>query len=437
VTGRECLGITCVRQMESVQISGAFRATLVFSRALRTGSSACRACWATPLSTTFHNASAEAAIVTIYLDCNATTPIDPEVLSIVAHYMEIEFGNAGSRTHEYGVRAKKAVEKAREQVSELVAAEPDEVVFTSGATESNNIALLGLREEGSRTGRKHIISGQIEHKAVLEPLEHLQEHHGFEVTFLPPVAGGFVSPSDLREALREDTLLVSLMHVNNETGVAQPLEEYCEALDGHESYFHVDAAQGFGKVAGLEHPRLDLISVSGHKIYAPKGVGALIARKRKWTRVPLAPLMFGGGQEHGLRPGTVAVPLVAGLGEAAKQAKKYRNERTEKCLGTRSMILDELTRLTPRFNGDQERVVPTTLSFSLAGVDAEAVIVALRGSVGVSNGSACTSHSYQPSHVLVAMGLAESVVEGTIRVSWCHLTDWEPGSLAGGLAGLV
>jgi cysteine desulfurase len=227
----------------------------------------------------------------IYLDHAATTPVDPRVAEVVMHYMVEEFGNAGSRTHEYGSRARKAVDTAREQVAAVVEAKPDEVIFTSGATESNNLAILGLAPFGEREGRRHILSTMIEHKAVLEPLAHL-EKRGFEVELVRPTRGGWVEADDVLSRVRDDTLLVSVMHVNNETGVIQPIDEVAAGLEGRSAYFHVDAAQGYSKeLQKLKHKRIDMISVSGHKIYAPKGVGALITRRRNRLRPPLEPLM--------------------------------------------------------------------------------------------------------------------------------------------------
>ncbi|HMN14408.1 MAG TPA: aminotransferase class V-fold PLP-dependent enzyme, partial [Bellilinea sp.] len=223
----------------------------------------------------------------IYLDCNATTPLDPEVRDILLHFLNTEFGNEGSRTHEYGARAKQAVQKARDQVAAVVAAKRDEVIFTSGATESNNLAILGLQQAGEGQGKKHIITTAIEHKAVLEPFDAL-ERAGFEVTRVGVGADGSVDPEAIRAALRSDTLLVSVMHVNNETGIRQPLDSIADILKNHPAYFHADAAQGFGKdLEPLRNPRIDLISISGHKIYAPKGIGALVMRRRGYERVSL------------------------------------------------------------------------------------------------------------------------------------------------------
>jgi cysteine desulfurase len=363
----------------------------------------------------------------VYLDCNATTPIEPAVLEEVIRFMSEDFGNSGSRTHEYGSRAKQAVNHAREQIADVVRAKPDEVIFTSGATESNNLAILGLSDYGEQNGRRHIISTAIEHKAVLEPLEYLAKQ-GFEVTFLSPTSGGYIDPEAIKEALRNDTLLVSVMHVNNETGILQPIPEIAAVLENHPAYFHVDAAQGFGKqIADLQSERIDLISISGHKIYAPKGVGALITRRRGYNRIPLKPLTYGGGQERGLRPGTMPVSLVVGLGLAAELAVENAAERAEICQSFRRRALAALLPLEPVFNGDPERMVAHTLNISFPGIDSEALMVALKDEIAISNGSACTSHRYEPSHVLLAMNITQETVQSALRISWCHMTnepDW-------------
>lgn len=364
----------------------------------------------------------------VYLDCNATTPIEPLVRDEVIRFMIEEFGNAGSRTHEYGVRAKQSVGRAREQVASVVKAKAEEVIFTSGATESNNLAILGLAPFGEKHNHRHIVTTQIEHKAVLEPLEFLAKK-GFEIDFLPPTSAGWVEPSAIKRVLRKDTLLVSVMQANNETGVLQPLGEIADILLDHKAYFHVDAAQGYGKqVKELQNERIDLISVSGHKIYAPKGVGALITRRRRFERPPLEPLMFGGGQERSLRPGTLPVSLIVGLGIAAEIASQNYLERTKICRQVRQEILDALMPLEPIFNGDLENSLPNTLNISFSGIDSEALMVALKDEIAISNGSACTSHSYQPSHVLKAMKITDELIQSAVRISWCHMTekvDWE------------
>lgn len=366
-------------------------------------------------------------IMPVYLDCNATTPIEPRVKDKVIYYLSEEFGNAGSRTHEFGVRAKRAIQRAREQVAEVVRCMPEEVVFTSGATESNNLAILGLARYGVESKKRHFISTQIEHKAVLEPLENLVDQ-GFDVTFVSPNADGAIDPAKIRGALRDDTLLVSVMHVNNETGIRQPISEIAGLLASHSAYFHVDAAQGFGKeIDELQNSRIDLISISGHKIYAPKGVGALVTRRRGLERVPLSPLIFGGGQERGLRPGTLPVHLIAGLGLAAEIAINERDARTKTNSSFREKLLEAFAQFSPVFNGDPELMIPNTVNLSFPGIDSEALMIALKSEIAVSNGSACTSQSYAPSHVLTAMGVDPDIIRGAIRISWCHLSqtpDW-------------
>lgn len=369
----------------------------------------------------------------VYLDCAATTPIDPRIADEVVHYLTVEYGNAGSRTHSYGQAAKERVQRARSQVAALVEAQPDEVIFTSGATESNNIAILGLAPEGERAGRRHIISTAIEHKAVLEPLQALASR-GFDVTLLRPNEGGWIEPQQVIAALRPDTLLVSVMHVNNETGVVQPIEEIGLALAEHDAYFHVDAAQGYGKlIPALQQRRIDLLSVSGHKIYAPKGIGALVARRRRFNRPPLTPLMYGGGHERGLRSGTLPVALIAGLGAAAELAHREHGMRERFCKVFKRRLLESLAPLNPVINGDPSRAIPSIVNLSIPSrvgdtfVDSEAVMLALKEVVAISNGSACTSQTYAPSHVLTAMNLNVDRVQGALRFSWSHLgaePDW-------------
>ena len=363
----------------------------------------------------------------IYLDCNATPPIEPVVRDVVVQWMTDEMGNAGSRTHEYGLRAKRAVQSAREKVGTVVNAFPDEVIFTSGATESNNLAILGIAAHGVENERRHIVSTAIEHKAVLEPLEVL-ESMGFHITLVRPNRDGVVTPRSIKDAIRADTLLVSVMHANNETGSIQPLREIAEILDDHEAHFHVDAAQGFGKdIERLRSKRIDLISVSGHKIFGPFGIGALITRRRGFNRPPLKPLVFGGGQERGLRPGTLPVPLIVGLGVAAESAIKNTEKRRAQCLAIRKEALLALEPLGICIHSDPKSTLSHVLNFSVPGIDSEALMVALKDVAAVSNGSACTSQSYSPSHVLEAMELSADAVAGAIRVSWSHLTpevDW-------------
>ena len=362
--------------------------------------------------------------MTTYLDMNATAPVLNEVADLVRKMFLDEYGNAGSRTHEFGANAKKSVEKARKQVAEVVDADKSEVIFTSGATESNNIAILGLREFGEQESKKHIITTRIEHKAVLEPIEYLVEN-GFEVSFLEVDESGVVDSDNLKQLLREDTLLVSIMHVNNETGSIQPITDICDVLELHSAFLHIDAAQSFGKLSDdLKNKRIDLISASGHKVYAPKGVGALVMRKRGFIKPPLKPIMFGGGQEKGLRPGTLAVPLIAGFGLACEIAQKNALTWQKHAQKLKDELIAALNTLDAQYNG--ENTSPFVLNFSVPGINSEAAMVMLKGIAAVSNGSACTSSSYTPSHVLTAMQLDDKRIAGAIRVSWGHMTESLP-----------
>lgn len=342
-------------------------------------------------------------------------------------YLTEEFGNEGSRTHEYGSRAKQAVQKARDQVAAVVGAKRDEVIFTSGATESNNLAILGLADYGREHGKLHLIGTRLEHKAVIEPLEALEKQE-FEVTWLNSDDQGRVDVEQLKQALRADTLLVSIMASNNETGVRQPLAEISAVLEGHDAFLHTDAAQAFGKdIEPLRNGRIDLISVSGHKIYAPKGIGALILRRRGYDRPPLKPLFYGGGQERGLRPGTLPVAHVAALGMAAETAMKNHEKRRKHCRKIKDAALAAFSPLAPRVHGRPEETMDHVLNLAFPGIDSEALIVALKDLVAISNGSACTSSSYTPSHVMKAMGYSDDDANEAIRLSWCHLTpdvDW-------------
>jgi cysteine desulfurase len=340
-------------------------------------------------------------------------------------YLDDDFGNAGSRTHAWGRRARAAVERARDQVAAVVDVRRGDVIFTSGATESNNLAILGLA--GSASDRRHVVSTAIEHHAVLEPLAELRRR-GFDVTLVAPDGGGRVDPDAVAAAIRQDTLLVSVMHVNNETGVTQPIREIADRLQSSGAYFHVDAAQGFARdLETLRHPRVDLISASAHKINGPKGVGALVTRRRGPERPPLQPLMFGGGQERGLRPGTMPVALVAGFGLAAELAITEHRQRRERCAAFRDALIGGLAPLGGCVNGHQDYMVPYIVNLSFPGLEADVVIDAWQDLAGVSDGAACTSQSYTCSHVLSAMRLPAERIEGAVRLSWYAGTlepDW-------------
>jgi cysteine desulfurase len=354
----------------------------------------------------------------LYLDYSATAPIHPEVLETMISVYKTHFGNAGSRTHSYGNDAARVVENARSKVASLLGVSPREVVFTSGATESNNLAIVGLAEWGAAVGRKHIVSTEIEHKAVLEPLGHLK-NEGFEITLVPPSSTGSVSAEDVLQAVRKDTLLVSVMHVNNETGVIQPVQEIGRELASRDVYFHIDAAQSFGKlVPELKSIHYDLLSLSGHKAYAPQGIGALVVRQTAKGKPPLRPIMFGGGQERGLRPGTLPVALIAGLGKAAELACIHYHRWREAWHNIKQDLLEQLSGLQFDVNGSLDNSLPNIINVSFHGIDSEALMLGLRGHLALSNGSACTSAQYSPSHVLSAMKLPSDRIRGAVRISW-------------------
>lgn len=361
---------------------------------------------------------------TPYLDNAATTRLEPEVFEAMQHYFVAEFGNAGSRTHSYGSAAARAVDAARAQVAEVLGAAPEDVIFTSGATESNNLAIQGLEESLRSAGRQHVITTAIEHKAVLEPCDRL-EQRGFEVTRLPVGRSGRVAVADLQRELRADTGLVSVMHVNNETGIVQPIREFADALGDHPAYLHVDAAQGFGKE--LDHVRagrVDLVSISAHKLYGPKGVGALIVRARPGgSRPALTPLVVGGGQERGLRAGTLPVALIVGLGEACRLAIEHHEERWSRSTQFANALLDTFSRLGGQINGDRSTSIPHIINVSFDGLDSEAFLVGTKDLVAVSNGAACSSTQYRTSHVLEAMGVGD-LAANAIRFSVSHF-DFE------------
>ncbi len=353
----------------------------------------------------------------IYLDFNATTPLDPRVFEVMREWYLGPPANAGSRTHIYGHRAKEAVEIARAEVANVISAQPEEIIFTSGATESNNLAILGLATYGEKTGRKHIVSTQIEHKAVLEPLEYLATK-GFEIELAPVRSGGFVDPDDVINRCREDTLLVSVMHANNETGILQPVSQIGKALCDSKIFFHIDAAQTFGKEKELAAVDFDLLSVSSHKIYGPQGIGVLCSKRRDCQRIPLSPLGYGGGQERKIRPGTVPVALAVGLGYASQIALRDCDSRKKDSIKTKSALLESLKNVDHQVNGDVSQSQDHVINLRFPGVDSEALMMALRESIAFSNGSACTSDSYDPSHVLIAMGLTEDEANESVRFSW-------------------
>ena len=350
----------------------------------------------------------------IYLDYQATTPCDPRVVEAMQPYFAAEFGNAASRTHGFGWRAGEAVERAREEVAATLGADAREVVFTSGATESNNLALLGAFRARRGRGRAHVITCAVEHRAVLDPCRAL-EKEGARVTVLPVASDGLLDLERLRDALDDETLLVSVMHANNEIGVIQPLEEIARLAHARGALVHTDAAQSVGKIeVDVRQLDVDLLSLTAHKLYGPKGVGALFVRRRR-PRLELAPILHGGGHERGLRSGTLPVPLCVGFGAACALAAQERESEAARLATLRDRLWKRLDALEAvERNGHATRRLPGNLNVSFLGVEGEALLTALPD-VALSSGSACTSALREPSHVLRALGVGEARAQGALR----------------------
>ena len=358
----------------------------------------------------------------VYLDYSATTPIDPRVVEAMLPYLTEKFGNPASRSHQYGWDAESAVENARAEVAALVNADPKEIVWTSGATEANNLAIKGAANFYQNKG-KHLITLKTEHKAVLDTMREL-ERQGFEVTYLDVLPNGLVDMAALEAALRPDTILVSIMAVNNEIGVIQPIAEIGELLRGKGVLFHVDAAQATGKIdIDLSKLKVDLMSFSAHKTYGPKGIGALYVRRK--PRVRLEAQMHGGGHERGMRSGTLPTFLIVGMGEAFRLARLEMKEENIRIRALRDRLLKGLSDLPEIYvNGDLEQRVPHNLNISFAYVEGESLIMAVKD-IAVSSGSACTSASLEPSYVLRALGLNDELAHSSIRFSIGRFTTEE------------
>jgi len=350
----------------------------------------------------------------IYMDYHATTPCDPRVFEAMSPYFTEIFGNAASRNHEFGWRAEEAIENARKQVADLIGASSKEIIFTSGATESDNLAIKGVAEMYYERG-DHIITVVTEHKAILDTCKKL-EKRGFKVTYLPVGSDGLISPDDVRNAITDKTIIVSVMHVNNEIGVIQPIAEIGKVCKEKGVIFHTDAVQGVGKIPfDVNEMNVDLVSMSAHKIYGPKGVGALYVRRRN-PRVQLTPMIDGGGHERGMRSGTLNVTGIVGLGKAAEIARAEMGEESERILGLREKlrrgIMDEIPEVY--VNGHATRRVPGNLNISFAYVEGESLLMGIND-IAVSSGSACTSASLEPSYVLKALGVGEELAHSSIR----------------------
>lgn len=360
----------------------------------------------------------------IYFDYSATTPVDPRVAEKMVQYMTTEgmFGNPASRSHKYGWQAEEAVDVARNQVADLLNADPREIVFTSGATESDNLAIKGVAHFYQKKG-KHIITSKTEHKAVLDTCRQL-EREGFEVTYLEPDSNGIIPLERFEQAMRDDTTLVSIMHVNNEIGVIHDIAAIGELCRSKGILLHVDAAQSAGKLPiDVKAMKVDLISISAHKMYGPKGIGALYVRRK--PRVRLEAQMHGGGHERGMRSGTLATHQLVGLGEACRIAKEEMTAETERLRVLRDRLLDGIKDIEEVYiNGDLEQRIVSNLNISFNYVEGESLMMAL-SDLAVSSGSACTSASLEPSYVLRALGMNDELAHSSIRFSIGRFTTEE------------
>jgi len=359
----------------------------------------------------------------IYMDYHATTPVDPRVLDAMLPYFREDFGNAASRSHSFGWHAEEAVEKAREEVAKLIGASGKEIVWTSGATESDNLAIKGAAEFYKDRGN-HIITAATEHKAVLDTCKRL-EKQGFVVTYLPVERDGRVNPKALTAAMTDKTIVVSIMLANNEIGTLNPVEEIGEVVKARGAIFHIDAVQGAGKIPfDVNRSRADLVSLSAHKMYGPKGIGALYVRRK--PRVRLTPIIDGGGHERGMRSGTLNVPGIVGFAKAAELCRLEMEEEGRRVLALRERLRKgiEARVRNVSVNGSLEHRLPGNLNISFAFVEGEAMMMALKD-VAVSSGSACTSASLEPSYVLRALGVGEEMAHSSIRFGLGRFTTEE------------
>ncbi|ASA56447.1 IscS subfamily cysteine desulfurase [Vibrio gazogenes] len=360
----------------------------------------------------------------IYFDYSATCPVDHRVAEKMVQYMTVDgiYGNPASRSHRYGWQAEEAVDTAREQIAALLNADSREIVFTSGATESDNLAIKGAAHFYGKKG-KHVITCKTEHKAVLDTCRQL-EREGFEVTYLEPEPNGLIDLNKLKTAMRDETVLVSIMHVNNEIGVIQDIEAIGELCREHKIVFHVDAAQSAGKLPiDVQQVKVDLISLSGHKIYGPKGIGALYVRRK--PRIRLEAQMHGGGHERGFRSGTLPTHQIVGMGEACRIAKEEMQQDYDHAKKLRDRMLAGLEGMEAvTVNGDLEQRLPNNLNISFAYVEGESLLMSLKD-LAVSSGSACTSASLEPSYVLRALGMDDELAHSSIRFSFGRFTTEE------------
>ena len=357
--------------------------------------------------------------MSLYLDYNASAPILPEVLEVMVDAYKNVPGNADSRTHIFGTNAQKLVQNSRNTIAEVLGVDQSELIFTSGSTESNNTVILGIEEYAEKTGKKHIITTAIEHKAILEPLKYL-ETKGFKVDYVKPNETGRIDADYLLSLVDDQTCLVSVMFVNSETGIIQPVDVIGSALKDTDVIFHVDATQALGKLNN-EIRALDynLMSIASHKIGGPQGIGALICKRAKdYKRPPIKQLMYGGSQERGFRPGTTPVALVAGFAKAVELCEKNQKNNHDECQRIKDSFFKALEGIDYDINGDPQYCLPSTVNISIHGLDAEAAFLCLGDDYSFSNGSACNSSSHSLSYVLEAMGLDETRKSEAIRLSW-------------------
>ncbi len=360
----------------------------------------------------------------IYLDYQATTPMDERVLEAMMPFFTTKYGNPHSRSHSFGWEAEKATEDARSEVAKLISANSKEVIFTSGATEANNLALQGVYNFYKDKNKNHIITTNIEHKCILDTCMHL-EQEGAKITYLKVDENGLINLKDLEDAITENTLLVSIMAINNEIGTIQPVKEIGQICRKHNVFFHTDAAQAFGKIPiDVNECNIDMMSISGHKIYGPKGIGALFVRRK--PRVKLKSMIKGGGQERGLRSGTLPTPLIVGLGKAAEIASQEMNTEYKRIKKLGDKFFNAIVKKIPDvyLNGDLEKRWPGNINLSFAYIEGESLILAIR-ELAVSSGSACTSASLEPSYVLRALGVSEELAHTSIRFGIGRFTTEE------------
>ena len=360
----------------------------------------------------------------LYLDYNASAPLRKEVLDVMVDAYTHVIGNADSRTHSFGTTAQKFVQEKRQQIASVLNVDPTDLIFTSGSTESNNMAILGIAKWAKENGKTHIITTSMEHKAILEPLRHL-EQQGFTVDYVNPGSDGRVAVEDIVSRIQDKTALVAVMYVNSETGIIQPVQELGKILESKGVYFHIDATQALGKLNNeIRHTKYDMMSMTAHKIGGPQGIGAFILKRGKdFKRPPIEPLMYGGPQERGYRPGTTPVALIAGFAEAVRLSEKEHDTMMAKCAAIKENFLQAIQGMDYQINGDPKYCLPTTINISFTGLDAEAAFLCLGDDFAFSNGSACNSAGHKLSYVLEAMGLDQKRRSEAIRLSWDGSVD--------------